>query len=476
MIRDGMIKVLRALAGKKRDAMHEALMTGPELTEITGMIEVDIKDAVTLLVEKGFAKWTPLSPALPYGFHDVWITPSGRLEAESGDHTPPTVLSPLKVLVSSTMLDLQKEREAADKVIQEPMYIRYRAETMPSSGMASKEVCARMAKDCDLVLLIIGAIYGEIVPGEEVSFTEFEYNQAKLIDPTKVLAFVKDIPASLREERQNAFLKKVRDAEKGHFTAKPFKNDLELAQQIKNGIADWLIERARTVKRLTTILDSVSATATEFHRSVLSRIDPIWPYKDTDEKYIWFATVPLLGDAQLNKDQKDWVQHNGVGLLQSRIFSDERLRDGWFMLFVADKQDGNKMEFIKVLKNRTIEMATKYCYGLMGKSFHPQMFRKFLTVNLKFTQTYFLDCLKCPREYRVRSYVGASNILGAQRDVILPQGTIMVQPIRPFSFEGDILSSEESKVEDLLEGNLFNKLYRDLLLQSELDPDGWGPF
>ncbi len=81
-IEENATTILRTLAEQPRDRVDSPELSGAKLVELTGLSVSEINDAVTILVETGFAEWSQALGTGPYDFYSVWITPRGRYEYE----------------------------------------------------------------------------------------------------------------------------------------------------------------------------------------------------------------------------------------------------------------------------------------------------------------------------------------------------------------------------------------------------------
>lgn len=149
----------------------------------------------------------------------------------------------LDVMVSSTVRDLQPERQAALEVMRQIPFLRpVGAEPIGFDPEAASSFIAtrRMAKECDLYVLILGPSYGYELNGE--SATEGEYLAATREDPTKVLAVLLDngVPSEARQQR---FVDKVRSYNGGYVVPR-FRSDEELKKQLVGAIESWLTARS----------------------------------------------------------------------------------------------------------------------------------------------------------------------------------------------------------------------------------------
>lgn len=148
----------------------------------------------------------------------------------------------IEVMISSTVSDLEQERDSADRAIRNLHLHRFRAESYGSLAYTPKLVCEQMARNCDLFILIIGSRYGYITEPEHISVVEHEYKTAKQADPNKILVYIKK--TSKREKRLLTFLKELEHFEYGYFRTQ-FATPEELYERIQIDVARWLSNRAR---------------------------------------------------------------------------------------------------------------------------------------------------------------------------------------------------------------------------------------
>ena len=87
-----------------------------------------------------------------------------------------------KIFLSSTYKDLIEERKKALDILDQMADVKaIGMERFSADPNPSKEVCLRSLRDCDAVVLIVGARYGSLDPKEMLSLTENEYNEAKAL-------------------------------------------------------------------------------------------------------------------------------------------------------------------------------------------------------------------------------------------------------------------------------------------------------
>jgi len=74
--------IMEMLANLPRDEMGSADAAGDLIAENTGLGAAEINDAVTILVEGGYAEWQQYLGTAPYAFAEISLTPRGRFEYE----------------------------------------------------------------------------------------------------------------------------------------------------------------------------------------------------------------------------------------------------------------------------------------------------------------------------------------------------------------------------------------------------------
>jgi len=115
---------------------------------------------------------------------------------------------------------------------------------------SSARSTVKMAKECDVYILILSEKYGmELDNGK--SATEVEYDAAILDDPTKVMIFKKNTVNQV-EKKQQDFIAKVSNYYSGYFRAS-FNYSHELQQVVKNSFFHWLSDRTQVENNLNII-------------------------------------------------------------------------------------------------------------------------------------------------------------------------------------------------------------------------------
>lgn len=158
----------------------------------------------------------------------------------------------IKVMISSTVTDLQAERDAVEHVFRKYNFVELvGAGNLNTSATASNSLThtLALAKTCDLYILILGGRFGwELESGK--SATEIEYDTAIKHDPTKVLIFLKE--GIEVEDKQLRFINRVSDYFGGYWRT-PFKYSHELNIKVESSFLNWLKERAGIGKELSYV-------------------------------------------------------------------------------------------------------------------------------------------------------------------------------------------------------------------------------
>lgn len=154
-------------------------------------------------------------------------------------------------MISSTIEDMKEERNAAADLITSHAFEVLRSETHAALGLSSREICERMATDCDIFIGILGNCYGSAIESEDRSITEMEFDTAKSVDPKKILIYLKEeADCDENDDKQKAFRRKVEEFETGYFRHKKYKSTDELVGYITQDLAAWIAERVLSGKTL----------------------------------------------------------------------------------------------------------------------------------------------------------------------------------------------------------------------------------
>jgi hypothetical protein len=207
-------------------------------------------------------------------------------------------LSPLRIFLSSTTRDLADYRNAVERAIKrtEGDYVCIRSEDWGARPDTPASFVPEKVRDCDLMILLIGQMYGSSPPGSETSFTELEYETA-LEDDIPVLPFLihpKVYPSGFEPEpeakqrRLEAFRRRVEQAHGRAIFREP--DGLEVA--VLQALRSW--ERDRTGTRPVLLLADYRAHLRRLYADLpLSGIPiPLEVTLPLDRVYIKLRALP----------------------------------------------------------------------------------------------------------------------------------------------------------------------------------------
>ena len=169
-------------------------------------------------------------------------------EGRSGDSTAEERGSQ-RAFISSTAKDLAEYREAVHEVIRGlDDYEAVRMEDFGPRAAAAEEFCRKKVAECDLLIGIVGLLYGSSPTDSDLSFTEIEYDQAVEKNVPCLMFMAPDnfpLSGDLREsdelwEKQQAFRKRVRSEQ----ITDDFGSPDDLKSRVQGGIRNWEAETA----------------------------------------------------------------------------------------------------------------------------------------------------------------------------------------------------------------------------------------
>jgi hypothetical protein len=141
------------------------------------------------------------------------------------------------------------------------------------------EACQNLAQSCDLFVGVIGFYYGSTPPGDQISFTEYEYRAAH--NKNKLMFLSSEdflLPAGIRENdaswsRQQEFREKI----KRDLVVDTFNSPLQLAAQVNSAIANWRLAKNTDRPSGPVLYDTLEIS-------------------DIDDPFVeWFFTEHFLG-------------------------------------------------------------------------------------------------------------------------------------------------------------------------------------
>lgn len=149
----------------------------------------------------------------------------------------------MKLFISSTIRDFATYRDAVARAGKTLRHVVKRAEDFGASPGSPQQVCLAGVRDSDVVVLILGAAYGD-APNGKLSPTHEEYREAR--EHGDVLVFIQD--GVTREPRQDEFVREVQAWSKGHYTG-----SFSTPEELQDGVIGALHELE--ISRKTGIVD-----------------------------------------------------------------------------------------------------------------------------------------------------------------------------------------------------------------------------
>jgi hypothetical protein len=143
--------------------------------------------------------------------------------------------------LSSVQRGMEKDREAARDACLRARILPIGMESWTAANKTPEEACQDKMRDADVVLLIVSYRYGSLVPGKEISYTEFEYEEAKVLGKP-VLVFVASEASGVRVDEMTAddlsrlkpFVEKIGENHNGYYVTPD-----ELGKLIYQALTEW---------------------------------------------------------------------------------------------------------------------------------------------------------------------------------------------------------------------------------------------
>jgi len=183
-----------------------------------------------------------------------------------------------------------------------------------------------------------------------------------------------------------------------------------------------------------------------------------------------FGAADNEGLFQLSK-HRDWIKQRVIDLpINSRLFTQESIRDNTLEIYVAENEDAPRLQSVKFHgRGRFVfrDCIWKTLPGWQG-GFYPQALATNLLKTVDFGQRYFRDCLGYTDKTFFRIEIG--GIIGGERRV----QNAGLRPARKFIFDRDIVTGGDFNAGAGIAEDLAAKFYDEIMIQSELDPASWG--
>ncbi len=110
-----------------------------------------------------------------------------------------------QIFISSTFKDLKEQRKAAIQAVVNYRHIPISLDNFGARNASDRDTIKEMIKESQILILIIGHRYGTMIEGEDISYTEYEFNLAVENELSILTFFLEQNEAEilLDEEIQN---------------------------------------------------------------------------------------------------------------------------------------------------------------------------------------------------------------------------------------------------------------------------------
>jgi putative nucleotidyltransferase with HDIG domain len=219
----------------------------------------------------------------------------------------------IKVFLCSTFIDLTKERKLVLETIRR---LKLQHDSMEFFGARSKlsiKTCLEEVRNSDVLIVIVGHRYGNLVPRRKVSFSEAEYREAHR-QKKPCLVYIRKENARVRvsdvetDPIKLRLLEKWKKTLRKRHTACPFRNPTDLAIQVAADLSRLLYaieteiskKQAEDPEQRRVELEQ-RAYVQNLHSLVAARTDQLrQAMSDLERSYD--ITLEALGDALDLKD------------------------------------------------------------------------------------------------------------------------------------------------------------------------------
>jgi len=154
------------------------------------------------------------------------------------------------VFVSSTFRDLEVLRQQTVQALEKRELVWRGMERFGAQALTPADVIADQVQSCDLYIGILGYRYGSLVPGMNVSFTEYEYRLARDMDVDSIFFVADDAnflatPGMIDTDPQSrAQLERFKTEICNTHTVVRF-TQANFQEELARSVATWLEERWR---------------------------------------------------------------------------------------------------------------------------------------------------------------------------------------------------------------------------------------
>ncbi len=253
-----------------------------------------------------------------------------------------------QVFISSTLMDLKKERQDLRAALSKSNFIVEGMENFPATNMREWKIIKERIDKSDIFVLIIGDKYGSIAENakglesnlladdEIISFTHLEFRYAKQ-SGIPILAFIK----SKREDNNqvNGFIKEV---QKSSLTTDTWKNETELVAAVTAGLNNIVSEDSFTENSGWVKVNSLNTPIDFGDKSIIleSKIHYVkfvsYSNKKINKKPLYKKFIK-----RLNKEVDVWDEYNTCTINQLSHYVDH------FQFYA--RTDGDAIDLMNLL-------------------------------------------------------------------------------------------------------------------------------
>ena len=151
----------------------------------------------------------------------------------------------LRAYISSPYANLTRFRKAAYDTLRKLGYDAIAMEDYVAADVAPLDKVRADVRSCDLYIGILGFNYGSIPKGEQISFTECEFNEATNAGITRLMFFLSPaapVRQDEKDEDDTNILRFRKNIAEGNILVSDFENHFQLGLLLSIAVRKWEIE------------------------------------------------------------------------------------------------------------------------------------------------------------------------------------------------------------------------------------------
>lgn len=269
-----------------------------------------------------------------------------------------------QIFIASTFEDLSEQRKQAVEVVIDRGHIPIALERFSASNESDIAVIKKAIQNCQVYILILGYRYGEIIPGKDIGYVEFEYNLAKE-NGLMILPFIMN-DEEIQKLRKNLDSRNIKDNQelknsdklerfhneiKKNFFYKPWRKDDNFKYLLVKALDDhlseckslgWIREQEESIRSLVE-----SASRNEF---IVDTVKQLSSFSKLDARCSQEADKKQELAAYFSEKYYDIIFSNNVSLF---------FESGSTVAYVARELAPSLKEAIRIEKGKpNIEIST----------------------------------------------------------------------------------------------------------------------